>query len=282
MGYGEQGFVDGDSTLLYRIRFENKASASAAAQLVHIVDQLDENLDWSTLELLEIGFNHVVVRVPAGQNRFEALSGVASDPNPVRIRARLDPTTGTLSWTLQSIDPVTEDFPADPLAGFLPPNDGQGSGEGFVTFRVRLKPGLAEGTVIRNPARIVFDENDPIETNVTVNTVDRTPPTASIHPLPERSPANIRVSWEGTDGTGVGIAGYDVYVAVDNGPFELWQKGVAMTRATYPGQAGHTYSFYVMAVDHLGHRQRQPSAIAMTTVVETSIYLPRVSRDGGG
>ena len=42
---------------------------------------------------------------------------------------------------------------------------------GFVTFQIRLLPGLAEGTLISNNAAIYFDFNDPIITNIESNVV---------------------------------------------------------------------------------------------------------------
>ena len=42
---------------------------------------------------------------------------------------------------------------------------------------------------------------------------------------------------------GPGIAGYNVYVSDDGGPFTLWQSGTSATSATYTGQVDHTYGF---------------------------------------
>ena len=44
----------------------------------------------------------------------------------------LDPATGVVTWNVKSEDPVTHDFPEDPFAGFLPPNDATQRGEGFI------------------------------------------------------------------------------------------------------------------------------------------------------
>jgi hypothetical protein len=79
---------------------------------------------------------------------------------------------------MMSLDPATGGLVADPIAGFLPPNDATHRGEGWLTFAVRPKPGLAAGTEIRNRARIVFDVNAPIDTNETLNTIDADAPTA--------------------------------------------------------------------------------------------------------
>jgi hypothetical protein len=66
--------------------------------------------------------------------------------------------------------------PDDPLAGFLPPNDDSGRGEGHVSFSIRPRADLLDGTVISNQANIVFDHNAPIATNIVTNTIDARPP----------------------------------------------------------------------------------------------------------
>jgi hypothetical protein len=55
---------------------------------------------------------------------------------------------------MQSFDPTTLQPPEDPLSGFLPAGTG-----GSVLLTVRGKSSLDSGTVITNPASIVFDVN---------------------------------------------------------------------------------------------------------------------------
>ncbi len=49
-------------------------------------------------------------------------------------------------------------------------------GEGFVSFRVKPRPGIFVGATIANKARIYFDENEPIDTNTTHNVIVNTLP----------------------------------------------------------------------------------------------------------
>ena len=71
-------------------------------------------------------------------------------------------------------------LPTDPLAGFLPPNDETGRGEGHVSFTIRPRADVQAGTVVTNIASIVFDTNEPILTNQVWNTIGRSnnPPDA--------------------------------------------------------------------------------------------------------
>ena len=68
------------------------------------------------------------------------------------------------------------------------------------------------------------------------------------------------VSWAGSDDVnGSGIAFYDIYVSEDGGPFELWLGATTATQAIYPGRTGHTYAFYSLAYDGVGHREEAPA-----------------------
>ena len=66
--------------------------------------------------------------------------------------------------------PMTGEAPDDPRTGFLPPNNGT-TGQGYVTFTVRLKKNLPPLTRIDAKASIYFDKNEPIDTPPIFNTV---------------------------------------------------------------------------------------------------------------
>ncbi|MGH7137373.1 MAG: MBG domain-containing protein, partial [Pirellulales bacterium] len=202
----------------------------------------------------------------------------------VEISADLDPATGLLTVVFQSIDPNTNLPPTNPLTGFLPPDNGFGSGDGFVSYIVDSNSNLPTGTAITNVAQIVFDGAPPIATDqvndddptqgVDPNkqalvTIDAGPPTSSVSPLAATTTStDFTVSWSGTDDAGgSGIASYDVYVSDDNGPFTLWQSDTTQTSATYTGQYGHTYGFYSVATDNVGNVQPPPTAAQAVTLI---------------
>lgn len=281
-GLGLSGYFDPAAGLLYTIRFENQSSATAPAQQVVIYDVLDPQLDWSTLELVAVGFNDAVLEVPPGHDRYEAVASVGSDRYPVRVQAGLDLDSGLLSWLIASYDPVTNDLPGDPFAGFLPPNDSAHRGEGYVTFKLLTLPGLPEGAQIYNQASILFDANAAILTNIVTNTLDSLSPVASVSPLPAFSPPAFTVVWSGSD-AGAGLAWFDVYVSVDGGPFSLWQARTTALQAIYTGVEGHAYGFACTAADLLGHRQPVPLSAQASTLVSQAppdrrLYLPLVTR----
>ncbi|MFH0981363.1 MAG: RHS repeat-associated core domain-containing protein [Planctomycetota bacterium] len=171
-GCGANGFVplDGEP-LAYTVFFENQASASAPAQEVFISDFLDEDLDWTTFQLGEIVFGSQSVTELAGRTEGTTRVALEGSEYVVDIETHLDLYAGCALWTLRTIDPLTEDLPADPLAGFLPPNDETHRGEGHVTFTIVPQADPAPGTELTNTASIVFDTNDPIATNTVLATI---------------------------------------------------------------------------------------------------------------
>jgi hypothetical protein len=269
-GAGPEHWIHTDQVLPFEVLFENKPTAAAPAQEVLVTDDLDPNLDWSTFELKTIAFNDARIAVPPGLQRFSTTARVGSDPNEVTVDVSFDSTTGRITWLLRSRDANTGDLPEDPFAGFLPPNDAAHRGEGSFTYTIRPKLGLADGTQIRNQATIIFDPtygaNPPILTPVVTNTVDSIAPTSQVQALPAESTGSVEVTWSGQDAAGgSGIASYDVYVARDAGPYQLWQIATKAAKAAFTGQPGSAYRFYSVARDAAGNTEDAPATADTTT-----------------
>jgi RHS repeat-associated protein len=273
-GFGAQGFTTDDGSLFYTIDFENETNATAAAAQVVVTDQLDPNLDWSTLQLQTIAFNNVTISVPSGLQSYTKQTYVATDPNPVQVDAALNPVSGVVTWTITSIDPVTGQLVADPLAGFLPPDNANHAGEGYVTYVIRPKTGLANGIVITNQASVVFDVNTPILTPVVTNTIDTVLPTSSVNALAAYTlGTNVVVSWSGKDSGGSGIASYNIYVSANGGPWTAWLAATTNTSAVFVGAYGNTYSFYSLATDNVGNVESKTAHAEATTLMASTIPL---------
>ena len=176
-GTGEDRFVKPGDWLTYTIYFENKADAEASAASVRVTNPLSDALDWSTFEMLEVGFgNQVDTGLANGNDVSECvLDGTNTS---VRTEVELDSETGVVTWYLRIVDPNgdAEGWPLDMFAGFLPPNDPETHcGEGHLTYRVKVRDDAPHGVRIDNSASIVFDYNEPIETDPSWwNTVART------------------------------------------------------------------------------------------------------------
>ncbi len=163
-----------------------------------------------------------------------------------------------LSWDIEGIE--------------LPPNVEAPEGEGFVTFTVNLLPGLASGTQLQNQATIIFDYNEPIETNVYLNTLDLEPPTSQMISA-EAKDGKVTVRCEGYDDLS-GVARYKYYVAVPGKDFEYFGETFD-TQLDYdlPANVDATaYRFYALAVDNVGNQQATaPSPINAVIVLKGDV-----------
>src|SRR5262249_37285323 len=156
--------------------------------------------------------------------------------------------------------------------GFLPPENGTGRGKGYFTYLVQPKAGLPTGTQIRNVAAVVFDANAPITTDQKDDhdpskgvdpakqdliTIDAGAPSSHVAPLPAKeTSSNFTLSWSGQDDAGgSGIASYDVFVSDNGGPFVPFVTSTTQTSATFQGANRHTYAFFSVATDNVGHVQ---------------------------
>ncbi len=261
-GIGTAGFISSDATLPYTIDFENLPTATAPAQTVTVTQQLSPNLDWSTFQLGAIDFGSTVVIIPAGQTSYTTtIDATATLGLLVDVTAGINLSTGKVTWTFTAIDPTTLDLTSNPLAGFLPPDVTAPEGEGSVSYTIKPKANLTSGTVLSAQATVVFDTNAGINTPTLVNTIDSTPPTSSVNPLPQTTTStSFTVSWSGSDPGGPGIAAFNVFVSDDGGPFQPLLSGTLETSTTFTGQIGHTYGFKSIATDTLGLTQTTPSA----------------------
>ena len=179
MGLGDpetERYVKPGEWMTYTVYFENRADATAAAQEVRVTNPLSEYLDWSTFEMGEIAFGNQIDLGLSGRRGGTSEAVMKGTNTLVRTRLTLDDATGTVEWYLRIVDPTTATgWPEDVFAGFLPPNDETFRGEGHLTYRVKVRDDAPHGVRINNAASIVFDYNEPIETDPSWwNTVART------------------------------------------------------------------------------------------------------------
>ena len=89
-------------------------------------------------------------------------------------------------------------------------------------------------------------------------TIDLMPPESSMSPLARyQTASNFTVGWTGADETS-GVAGYDVYVSENEGPFEPWLENCTQTSAAFHGLDGHKYTYFVFAYDNAGNMEERP------------------------
>ncbi|MBD3638456.1 MAG: T9SS type A sorting domain-containing protein [Crocinitomicaceae bacterium] len=130
-GLGPEGFISSQVTEFdYTIHFQNEGTYYA--QNIYIKDQLDADLDWTTLS--------------PGYSDYSYTTTVSE--------------TGEVTFTFANINlPWKSQF-------------GDALSSGLVNFSIKRKDSVPQGTEFTNYADIYFDYNPPITTNTVINTLD--------------------------------------------------------------------------------------------------------------
>jgi hypothetical protein len=264
-------YINSNRIMPYKIAFENIDSATAAAQEVIINDPLDKTkFDFSTFQLGSISFGDTTFNLPPGLSEYTFDVDLRTKCGLIlRIDATLDTATGMASWHFISLDTLTNSKTEDPYAGFLPPNVTPPEGDGYVTYSIKPLQTLSNGTIIKNKASIIFDYNEAIETNEWSNTIDNDKPVSSVQSLDGIGfSTTFTVNWSGSDITSAPEF-YDIYVAINNGPYNLWLYHSENTSATFTGAYDSTYSFYSIAIDYAGNVENLKTiSEAQTTLIK--------------
>lgn len=264
---GPSQFMDADSIhwiasdcdLPYKILFENKKEATAPAHTVFVTDTLDiATLNLEDFAFTSVGWGDTLVTVP-GQQRAEFSLDIdmrPAQPYIVRTTGKLDKENGIVNWLFVTLNPQTMDEEEDPEIGFLPPNNDDHVGEGFVSFIIGQKENLLSGTRIENQASIVFDANRPILTNRFVCGVDTDLPSSAAYLVSEYDDDHLQVQWSGNDASS-GVAWYDVYVSTDNDFYEPVIEMLDGESALIEREPDTKYYFYTVVTDHVGNAEQK-------------------------
>ncbi|MBQ6616351.1 MAG: carboxypeptidase regulatory-like domain-containing protein [Thermoguttaceae bacterium] len=259
----------------YKIYFENKSTATAAAQEIYVSTDLPAEMDWDSFQVDAISIGNEIYTLTddclIGENTW--LVNQSSTGEQIKIRYSIDSQTGEVLWYLRSYVASTADnFPASAYDGFLPPNDDAHSGEGYIAYRVRYDSDLTTGDVVSTSATIVFDSNEPIETNVWLNTIDVDIPVVQMDSA-ELVGGGVALAWSGSD-VGSGIEQYQIYVSADSGAYTLWQSFESdVTSAIFDTQTPGEYSFYILAVDRAGNIGGDPEQATPSILIESDMEM---------
>jgi lysophospholipase L1-like esterase len=111
---------------------------------------------------------------------------------------------------------------------------------------------------------------------------DPNPPTAWITSLPAKSDCFVPVEWTGDDGTGSGIADFDLQVQINGGSWTNWLQATPQDFGFYVGQDGQNLAFRVRARDKVGnvgdYSAPDTTQVDCTGPVERA-YLPSLNRN---
>lgn len=258
-GQPDKRWVSVKDRLPYTVTFENSAMASAPAKYVKVIVPVHNKMDVSTFQLSNFGFNNQTFNVPAStSSSYQRLDARDSLGMFIDLVAGFDVAKNEFFWEFQSIDPVTLLPPSDPLKGFLLLQDTTEektqNGHGFVNFSIKPVADAHTLDSILAFARIVFDENDTIPTNVEKNTIDAVAPTSQLDALDASYSNFIPLSWSGQDdANGCGVHYYTLYYSTDGTNFSIFKEKMTRTDTTFAGNPNSNYFFFVLATDSVGN-----------------------------
>lgn len=130
-GAGTEGYISSATTEFdYTIHFQNEGTYFA--QNISVTDQLDDDLDWTTLK--------------PGYSDYNYTTTVSE--------------TGLVTFKFANINLPWKNAYGDALSS------------GLINYSIQRKASNPQGTVFTNTADIYFDFNAPITTNTTTNTLD--------------------------------------------------------------------------------------------------------------
>ncbi|XP_072028717.1 uncharacterized protein [Amphiura filiformis] len=273
-GYGDARFMPVDAVLSYRIRFENDVNATAPAQRVFVITTLDADLDIRTLRVGSYGFGNFTQEVanPSGflQGNLDLVDTLGVY---VRVRAGLNIISQEVTWELLTIDPETGQQPTDPSIGFLPPNPENGTeGQGYVTFSVKPKRDTPDLAVIDAEARIIFDQNDPIDTPPIFNTIDSGVPSVNITIVEETLPSGIFAVRLQKNDVASGVKSVDILVDKDTGN-EIIKDGIIDSVVTLDLTMGMSYKLIAIPTDNVGNA---PPIAALLSHSVVEAFFPEI------
>ncbi|MEI7464998.1 MAG: CARDB domain-containing protein, partial [Burkholderiales bacterium] len=255
-GYGSQQFLPADQPLPYTINFTNASTASRSVNEVRIVQKLDAGVTPYSFRLGDIKLGDVTVHIPAGRASYQGDIDLRNSRGYIlRVSAAVDPNTSTASWVLQAIDPLTGEVLVDATRGLLLPDDANGRGQGYVSYSINPKFGVATGQQIKASARVTFDGQGAFDTAEVVHTFDGEAPVTTLTARTLSGNA-YDVQWSATDEPGgSGVRHTSIFVSVDGGAWEIWKRQTTETSGVYQGQAGKRYEFAALSTDNAGNRE---------------------------
>jgi hypothetical protein len=256
-------WVAATASLPYTIYFENDPQlATAAAQKVVVRHRLHAKADISTFAIGAFGFGSHVFTVEGNRSSYQQRLDLTQDMGVyLDVVAGVDIVAGEAFWILQSIDPATGLPPQGTQQGFLPVNDENHSGEGYVSFTIKPKANACiTGDELTASASIVFDINEAIPTNVWHNTVDALPPTTQLTGS-DNGNNEVLLEFSGQDDEGgCGIKQYKLYVSDNYGAYSLYGTYPVGTEATCPIEDDHCYRFFCLGEDNVGNVEAMKEA----------------------
>lgn len=274
---GSTYFNADNSNFTYIVNFENKETATAAAQEVVVRDTLDLRLfNINSFRAGYIKIGNTIYQAPYNVKENKWQIDMRPGKNLItNVTLTLDTINGIAKWDFKSLDPTTMDWPQDLTLGFLPPNDSIGSGLGSVSFTINLKDNLTSDISVKNKANIVFDTNTPMTTPTWTNTKDVIAPISTMSQPTVANDSIATLNWTGEDNKGgSGVYQYNVYVKQAGGSYSSLLSNVTQKSVDFQFKKGTQYDFYVTAIDSTGNTEVKTNVPDVTLMITA---VPKVS-----
>ncbi len=260
VGYDDSvRYVNATDKMNYTINFENDPDfATAPASRVMVTYDVPAQQNIASFRLADFGFGSHLFTVPTNVSSYSQRLDVSDSLGVwVDVTAGIDIVNHQLFWIFQSIDPATGFEPSSSQMGFLPINDSLSRGEGYVSFYILPDGGVQTGDTVGAEALIVFDDNEPIGTNVWRNTFDAVAPTSTLHAeLNARDSLYCTFSFTAQDDAGgSGVRSVETFVSVNNGGYTSIGSCPPDSTLSYALVNGLFYQFMSLATDNVGNTE---------------------------
>ncbi len=232
--------------------------ADAPAHTVIITDTIDSRYyDLESLSTRNVTIGDVSMELDGIEQNFIKTMDLRPRINVIaQVEQKYDTKTGIATWIWTSLDPMTMEPTSEVMQGVLPVNNESHIGEGHITYHLKQKTGLPDGSELTNQANIIFDSNEPVFTPVWTNTIDAVAPTSTITSSEMLDGGMVRLNFDGEDARS-GIWKYTLYAQYGAGT--SWEKVAEVDTTCYDFQyyADMDYGFCVMATDSAGNVEQK-------------------------
>ena len=273
-------YINNFSPQQYNVSFENKATATANAQHVFVIDTLDIN-KFITYTLINSSFTigDSIYYLPAFRSSLTR-DVKLKNRNDMKVRfvADFDKDKGILRTDFISIDTAGHLWPENSPDGFLPPDIDGIQGTGSISYSVYAK-NYNTNDSFSNRANIYFDSNPPILTNTWGNIIDTTRPFSKVVNSIPVSDSTVKLVMQHSDpGSGIDYISFYLKKAGDS---VFRKSGYAVgDTILFKGDPGATYSVFTRATDHVGNIEQKDSVADFTVTLATVVPVRLLSFTG--
>lgn len=251
---GSHHIGNGLTDVYYTIQFENDSAATSPANVIILTDTIDARyFDLNTFAPTQVKIGDVTAQLSGEANFIQTVDMRPRINCLAQVECNYNAQKGIAVFTLTSLDPMTLERVTDYNQGMLPPNGPDNMGQGEMSFNISLKPGLSEGTVIKNHADNIFDTEDPVFTPDWVNIIDGVKPTSRVIDCELLNDSVAAVSIRGEDDRS-GPWRYDIYAQYGGGD---WYKAATEVPIDHAAQVrvyeGIEHHFYAVLTDSAGN-----------------------------